>query len=363
MSFFDEREEPARRAPTRRRPPGGPSTDPSTIRIRQFGLIGGAIVLLILLVFGFRACSNSRKDRAFKEYVRDVAAIIQVSDQESDNLFGLLRDPKQQSAVDVRNAVNGFRAESNGLVDRAKGTSHPGEFNDAHRWLVETLRFRAQGISAIADKLDAALGDKETGKAVESIAANMQLFLVSDVIYSQRAIPGLQNALKKEKLADQVQIPKSQFLPDIDWLRTRTVADRIARISGGGGGSAAPGLHGTGLGTVTVLPAGTVLNPGAPVDVPLSNDLAFKVQVTNQGENDEQDVAVKITLKPETGKAISLEDSIATIARGETKEITIPLADTPPTGQSVTVTVEVTPVPGERKTDNNKADFTVVFTK
>jgi hypothetical protein len=318
-----------------------------------------------LLVFGIRACSNSRKERAFKDYMRDVAAIIQVSDQESDNLFGLLRDPKEQSAVDIRNAINGFRAESSGLVDRAKGTDHPSEFNKAHDWLVDTLQFRAQGIAAIATRLDAALGDKETGKATEAIAANMQLFLVSDVLYSQRAVPRFQKALKGEDLLDGTAVPKSQFLPDIDWLRPRTVADRIARISGGtaGGGAATPGLHGTGLGTVSVLPAGTVLNAGAPVDIPLSEDLAFKVQITNQGENDEQDVGVKITLKPESGKAIALEDTLDTIARGETKEITIPLADTPPTGQSVTISVEVAGVPGEKKTDNNKGSFTAVFTK
>lgn len=322
-------------------------------------------MVFVLLVFGIRACSNSRKERAFKDYMRDVAAIIQVSDQESDNLFGLLRDPKEQSAVDIRNAINGFRAESSGLVDRAKGTDHPGEFEKAHEELVETLQFRAQGISAIATRLDAALGDKETGKATEAIAANMQLFLVSDVIYSQRAVPRFQKALKGEDLLDSTSVPKSQFLPDIDWLRPRTVADRIARISGGtaGGGAATPGLHGTGLGTVSVLPAGTVLNAGAPVDIPLSEDLAFKVQITNQGENDEQDVGVKISLKPESGKAIELEDTLDTIARGETKEITIPLADTPPTGQSVTIAVDVAGVPGEKKTDNNKGSFTAVFTK
>lgn len=364
MSFFDDREEPARRAPTRRTPPPrGPSTDPTTIRVRQFALIGGAIVFVVLFVFAFRACSDSRKERAFKDYMRDVAAIIQVSDQESDNLFGLLRDPKEQSAVDIRNAVNGFRAESGGLVERAEGTDHPDEFNEAHDWLVETLRFRAQGIANIATRLDAALGDKETGKATEAIAANMQLFLVSDVVYSQRAVPRFDAALEDEKI--EAAVPRSQFLPDIDWLRPRTVADRIARISGGGDGegAAAPGLHGTGLGTVSVLPAGTVLNPDAPVDLPLSDELAFKVQVTNQGENDEQDVAVKIALKPESGNAIELEDSIDTIARGETKELEIPLADTPPSGQSVTVTVEIAPVPGEKKTDNNKGGFTVVFTK
>jgi hypothetical protein len=38
------------------------------------------------------------------------------------------------------------------------------------------------------------------------------------------------------------------------------------------------------------------------------------------------------------------------------------LAEKPPTGENVPVNVEVEPVPGEEKTDNNSADFTVIFT-
>ena len=363
MSFFDE--EPSRRTASRRPPPRRQSVDDQTLLMRRIGFGVGALVLLVLLVFGIRACLDSRKERAFKDYMRDVAAIMQVSNQESDNFYGLLREPREQSAVDVRNAVNGFRAESAGLVERAKDTDHPGEMNVAHDWLVETLQFRADGIAEIAERLDQALGDQRSGEATDAIAANMQLFLVSDVVYSQRATPEFGKALKDQEL-EELEVPQSQFLPDIDWLRPRTVADRIARISGGEAGDegqAAPGLHGTGLGTVTVLPAGTALAPDSPADIPLSDELSFKVQIANQGENDEQDVTVQVSLKPESGDAIELEDTLDTIARGETKEITIPLADTPPTGESVTIDVSVLPVPGEKKTDNNKASFTVVFTK
>ena len=43
--------------------------------------------------------------------------------------------------------------------------------------------------------------------------------------------------------------------------------------------------------------------------------------------------------------------------------MTIPLAEQPPTGQNVPIKVEVEPVPGEEMTDNNEADFTVIFTR
>jgi hypothetical protein len=43
--------------------------------------------------------------------------------------------------------------------------------------------------------------------------------------------------------------------------------------------------------------------------------------------------------------------------------VTIPLSEQPPTGQNVPIKVRVKPVPGEKVTDNNEADFTVIFTR
>jgi hypothetical protein len=330
---------------------------------------GGGLLILILLVLGIRGCLSARKERAFKDYVRDSAALVSESNQQSDELFGLLRNPGDQTAVDLQNSINGLRVQAEKLVERAKGLDHPNQVNTAQRYLVETLEFRGDGLGSIADSLPTALGDTGRSVATAKIAAQMQNFLASDVIYTQRFVPNLQKALRKEKLLDDVPLPeevsqpKSGFLPDIEWLRSTVVADRIGRIRGGGGGkAAAPGLHGTGLGTVTVQPSGRALTPGAAVDIPVSKDLAFQVQIQNQGENDERDVTTKISISG-AGKPVELEERLDTIARAESKTVTIPLATTPPTGRAVTIKVTVTPVPGEKKTDNNRASFPAIFTR
>ena len=41
----------------------------------------------------------------------------------------------------------------------------------------------------------------------------------------------------------------------------------------------------------------------------------------------------------------------------------VPLAETPPIGETVDITVRVEPVPGEEKTDNNEATFTAIFSR
>ena len=43
--------------------------------------------------------------------------------------------------------------------------------------------------------------------------------------------------------------------------------------------------------------------------------------------------------------------------------MTIPLTKQPPTGQNVPIAVRVKAVPGEEVTDNNEAEFTVIFTR
>ena len=324
------------------------------------------MLLLLLLGLGVKSCRSAQREQAFKDYVRDTQALLQQSDRESDDFFALLRDPGDQGAVDIQTRVSELSNEAEQLVDRASGLDRPDEVSAAHRYLVDSLALRRDGLRAIARDLPTALGDQGRGEARERIAGQMQSFLASDVVYSQRFFPRLASALEEEELGDEVKVPTSRFLPELEWLSPTTVADRIGRISGGGGGGddgpVAPGLHGTGLVAVQVKPSGTALAEGGAADIPAGEDLSFDVQVQNQGDNDEQDVPVRIEISG-AGDPIEVEDQIDAIAAGETQTVSIPLAETPPTGQPVTITVTIEAVPGEEKTDNNTAEYSAVFSE
>jgi hypothetical protein len=371
VSFFDEPEDfsPSRATTAPRRSGGGGrGADRQTIRRRQMFGLGAGIVVLLLLFLLFKGCASIRKENSYKDYLREVAADMQQSQQESDAVFGLLRQPGDQSPVDLQNSINGFRSEAARLADRAKKRSVPGGMEGGHRYLVDTLEFRRDGIAAVARLLPTALGDQGAGTAVQRIAAQMRTFDASDVIYTTRYLPKLYSTIKKEGLAQDVPIPETLrtpkgFLPDIDWLRPTVVADRIARIKGGGTGTTAatPGLHGTGLVSVTVQPSGKQLTPSGTTDIPATKGLSFDVQVQNQGENDEKDVTVKLTISG-AGKPITVSGQIQQIARGATATVSIPLPSLPPTGRPVTIKVSVAPVPGETKVDNNTQEYQAVFT-
>jgi hypothetical protein len=213
----------------------------------------------------------------------------------------------------------------------------------------------------VADDLPDALGDESRRQGSEGVARQMQVFLASDVLLTARFRPKLIDALNEEEVeADIPTLNSLRFVEDIEWVNPDFVADQIAGIRGTDGGSATPGLHGNGLGTSSL--GGVALTPGGSATVPLTADIAFDIQVTNQGDSTETDVKVQVTVG-QGGDAIDLEETLPEIAPGETKTVTIPLTKQPPTGQNVPIAVSVKPVPGEEVTDNNEAEFTVIFTR
>jgi hypothetical protein len=336
--------------------------DRQTLMARRGIAAAAGLLVLILLIFGVRGCLDAQKEQAFKDYVRDVDSLGRESGQGSAQLFGLLQGRGgRNQAVNIENTLNTRRVQSAQLVDRAKGLDPPGELSGAQRYLVETLELRRDGLAKVADALPTALGDQDRRRGTVEVIRQMQVFLASDVVYSTRFVPALDDQLRKEDLRGQVRIPGSQFLPTVQWIDPTFVTDRVNALrSGRGGGPASPGLHGTGLGTVSL--GGQALSPGGTATVTAGADLAFQVQVINQGENDETGVTVKVTLG-RGGSAQTLEGRIDSIARGQTKSVSIPVKKTPPTGQAVPITVDVQPVSGEKKTDNNKQTFSAIFTR
>jgi hypothetical protein len=334
--------------------------------VRRTLAIGAGLLVLVLLVLGFRGCLNARKERSIKDYVSQSSELIDQSKLEGNQLFELLRGTgDQDTAVDAANVVNGLRSESATLVDRANDLDVPDEMSQAQDNLLDALELRRDGLAAVANALPGALADEERRQSTADVAEMMQVFLASDVILKYRFRPNVMEALEEEDLTGEVSVPRPrelEFVPDVQWVDPDFVADQISGLRGGGGAGgepAAPGLHGNGLGTVTL--GGVALVPGASATVPLADDLSFEVQVVNQGENNETDVNVKVTVG-EGNDAIEREEQVPEIAVGEQQTVTIPLGEQPPTGENVPVKVEVEPVAGEEKTDNNVGDFTVIFT-
>lgn len=373
MAFFDEGDEPRTRVARPGRPAGaragggGPGgADPQTVRNRR--IVAGifAFVLAILLFVLIDGCLDRRAENALKDYNRDAASIIKRSDQEVGAEFFSLLSGGSQSAVDLEQRINELRVTAERHVDEAEDFSVPDDMHPAHRNLLLVLDMRQAALGKIASEVRTAMAQEqgdESAAAIDQIAAQMQQFLASDVVYDARVLPLIEEALNEKEIGGQER-QDSQFLPSLEWLDANFVADRLGAEGGGSTrqqGEPAPGLHGHGL--VSVTAGDVTLQPGETANrIPAGSNVAFSVTFANQGENDETDVNVAVRIEGD-GEQISARKRVDQTTAGTEAEVSIPLSQAPPIGTPVTIEVEVGKVPGEEKTDNNSQTYTAIFTR
>ena len=375
MAFFDEGDEPPTRAQRPRRPSGtgsrgggGIGTDQQAIRQRRLVALAFGVLLFIVLAIGINACFDSRARNRLTDYNRDVATVIAQSDRDVSRPFFETLGQGGQSPVELEASINQLRNVADKQVTQAEDFDVPDELETAQRNLLLALGMRASGLGKIAGQIRTALAEGDQApQAVDQIAAQMQQFLASDVIYDVRVIPFIQQALKDKDVAGQ-DIADSQFLPNLTWLQPTTVAERIDAPAGssssGSGDDAevAPGLHGHGL--VSTAVGDTTLQPGETANrIPAGSDIAFKVTFANQGENEERNVNVQVRIRGGGTKTITARRRVPSTKAGANAEATIPLTSAPPIGTPVTIEVSVAKVPGEEKVDNNRQSYTAIFTR
>jgi hypothetical protein len=377
LSFFDEGDEPTRvrtRAARPRRPAtaarsgaGGPP-DRQTARLRQAVGLGALLVLAFVIVLGFKGCLDSRKDNALKDYNRNVTAVINDSDQSVGKPFfqRMAAGSRNSSGLGVQ--INQLRLAAEDDVKRAKAFAVPGDMAAAQRNLELVLNLRAEGLTKIADEIPAALGRGQSSEtAISRIAGEMQTFLASDVVHAERVAPLIRDALDSNDVKGQ-QIAGSRFMTDISWLAPATVAARLGRsaagTASGSSGTVAPGLHGHGLVGTSI--GAVALNPEAPGvtnRVPWAANPTITVKFANQGDNDESNVKVSISVKATGAKAITATKTIGQTKSKTDSTVNVPLGAAPPAGSPTTLSVLIAKVPGEKKTDNNRSSYTVIFVK
>jgi hypothetical protein len=364
LSFFDEDDEPRTRVRPRRAATTGGAPERRTVLIRQGILFGGFLIIAILLVFVVRSCQQSAKENALKDYNREVASIVRESDtQVGRPFFELMRNPGSESATSLETTINGYRGQAEQQYEQAQRLDVPDEMVPAQRSFLITMEQRRDGLASIATRVRTALSDdaEAAQSAIDEIAGAMQLFLTSDVIYETRTFQFIRDELAEAEVGGQT-IQRTEFMPGIEWLQADRVAEALGQpLSSGGGGNTggepAPGLHGTGLDSVSV--GDLTLQPDAPNRIP-ATEREFIVSFTNQGENDETDVQVVLRIEG-AGDPIRVVRRVESVPQGTQAQATLALTEAPPLDQPVTISVEVRPVPGEEMTENNSSEYEAAF--
>lgn len=362
MEFLDDEPFSSRgQEPRSRRPrgSGGGSRPPDRqqqILVRRAIFAGAFVLVVILLVLGVRGCLDARKERAYENYVSDLSSIAAETSNLSDAFFERLQDPGDLTPLQFEAEVKADRGAAEGLLDRAEGLDAPDEVHDAQELIVLSYRLRRDALAAIADRIATALGDRGARRASRQIAGEMRTLLASDVLY-EKGLDQLGAVLAEEDLSE-LEVPASQFLPDEpNWLDTDVVIDALSGVSGATG-AASPGVHGLGLGTVTLLPTGAALSDGVAVTA-AAEGAELEIEVENQGESEETDVTVNYEFSS-NGDTSRGEEQISRIDVGDVETVNIPIQPAP-AGATGELTVTAEPVPGEEIEDNNTLTAEVTF--
>jgi hypothetical protein len=372
MSFFDEDDEPRRTTPPRRgRPAGGgvATADSQTLLIRRVAAGAIGLLILLLLVFVVNSCRDSQHKNALKDYNRQISSIGDESARQvGAPFFQLLTEGGGgDSPQDLQTAISSYRVQAEQQYDQAAGLDVPDDMKGAQQSALIALEWRRDGLDRIAQEIRTALGDsgEAADAAIENIAGQMEAFMASDVAWETRVVPFIKSALDDSEVGGQ-EIRRSQFLPDVDWVQPQTIAtvldQQLTSTGGGGGGQpTGPGLHGTGLDATSY--GDVTLQPGTTNRLTYAPNQPFSVKFTNQGENDEFDIKVTLRIQSESGKPITLSDTIPKLAPQESATAELALDSQPPLDTAVTVHVSVSKVPGEEKLDNNKSEYPVLFSR
>jgi hypothetical protein len=327
--------------------------------IRRWVALGVGLVIVIVIVLVVNGCLKSEKQQSLKDYNRQAVALgTEFETQVSRPLFSTLTNAGSKSALDVEVQVDQLRSQAQSLASAARRLSVPSEMTEAQRNLLLSFDMRVEGLTKLVSVLPRLLGGQ--AKQTSDLASgDMQIFLTSDTIYSQRVVPFIHEALHAAGI-NELPTPVSRFLPNTGWLDPETLVSRITGQQSSSSGGVAPGTHGSALvgvsvGTNTLAPEPTINH------ITGGGNPTFTVTVENTGSNAESNVKVDVTVTA-AGKQYKASHVINQTQPESKVNVEIPLTGLP-LGVASKVEAYVEPVPGEENTENNKGTYLAIFSQ
>ena len=241
---------------------------------------------------------------------------------------------------------------------RAAG-NFQGTLEDEQTVFSTGMKVRASGFRLLRTAIVGALGNEKIG--VKQITALDGYFSGPDAYYQELVYLPARQTMADDGVTD-VAVPTSTYYLTWKALDPATVTAMLDNV---GKSPKLTGIHGVAvLGVTAKSSSGDIkLVKGRTNDVPASADLAFVVQVQNQGSVAENEVPVTATLTLPGSDPIKQSAPIATIEAGKTQDVTISGFAIPTEALSKEVTLKVVagPVKGERVETNNTVTYKLLL--
>ncbi|MDQ3066308.1 MAG: hypothetical protein M3R12_04010 [Actinomycetota bacterium] len=380
FDFFEEpetQEGSGRGDRTLRRPLGGPRSPRGprlprgpirpragfTPLLRLLGLIAFAILVVVLLLLWVQSCQEDAKRDAYGDYMTNISAVGRDSERVGRELSDVLTTPSIKPA-DLQKQLAGLVQQQQLGTDRARRLEPPGPLRASHQEALEALDFRTDGLAGLAEAFRRTQGSKDAAAAGALLASQAERLVTSDVVWDDLFKDPAVSVLQQEEISG-VEVPDSNFVQTPDLASNSSMVPIWERIngsaaSGSPGGGTTGGLHGTNIEGVKVVPGDQQLSTSTENTVEASTDLAFAVSVANSGDSQEVKIEVTLTIQ-QSPTPIVKKQTIDIINPDETK--TVVFRDFPSVdfGERRVMRIDVDPVPEEKNTGNNSAEYPVIF--
>jgi hypothetical protein len=336
------------------RPPAG-----VTPLLRLVGLIAFAILVVVLLVFAVQSCRGSQKRDTYENYMEDVGEVATQSQQIGRRLNSLLTDPAAE-LTDIRQQLSGLAQQQEQGVTRAEDIDAPGPLREIHPAVIQSLQLRVSGLEGLDRALQRTAQTRSAPIAGRTLAGQARRLVASDIVWDD-LFKDPARAVLQDQGVRGVQVPDSNFVREPDRIATASAMSSIwRRVRGASTGGSDCSPRGTGLVSVRALPAGTDLSPDTLNTVEASEQLGFAVTIEDTGCSQEVRIPITLTIQKDPNPIVKTQ-TVGIINPGEQQTVTFRNLGQPPFARRTTLRVQVKAVTGETRTENNSAEYPVIF--
>lgn len=324
-------------------------------------IIAAVIILLIFCWIVGRGCGGNmeaKENEKLREYTASANKLINKSAAAGQQFQSVKAEVKNLARDDVANRLQQITDSCKDIARSCSQIKAPEKAKGLQPLLQLTMDLRASGLDQYKTALLDVLDDKAVDQA-QAVMANGLMDLVVSDRSMQRFRGGLEEKLKAAKFGFE-KVSDSVYLPKTDEALASGVNEYIAALTGEEAGDA---LHGVAVVGLSTTPARVDKTESGVSILPYSKTFSVKVTVQNQGNQEEDNVPVVVTmtLDPE-GTQQKKTQKIVRLKAGETQ--TLVFEDLlPATGSEKQNMLRVTagPVNHEQKTDNNTMELNFIM--
>lgn len=323
---------------------------PTAARRRNLRTVTVVAVAVIAALLVWRACTAGPSATA--EYVDRVRPLVQESNKVGADLRGIATELPTFTREVLDERLDSLERTSSDLVGRALENKARADARDLEALLISALELRAWGIKNFRRGVANALEGVPAEQVEAELQNAFQIVAAGDRSYQLFAERARQRLVESQET--KVEVPESQFMRDSPYggdrlsqfVRTLRSQPRLAPI------------HNIAVAQITTRPSATSKLSGDVDLLPASSSFAVVVTVSNDGNLPERDVVVKVRMTSEVRpEPQERQQVIPSLEPGGKKTLTFTDLEPSRNQTKNTVTVFVDPVTDEKRTDDNRKDY------